>query len=222
MHALPPRRSMSAFCSSRRLVLQGVGVSILGLSPLRPATAGATSAPSSMADVELREAERRAALCSASNVAGTGLRGEYFADDKASGKPLLVRVDTTVDFDRTLEWPDGAAGARPRSAQWRGWIKAPISGRYRFHTSQPRSTLVVSRQSMLGPQGEDGDAIELTAGRLLPGHAEGRRARPAARALGAGVDVAVRRALRRAATVALPADRVLRPMGSCRTGAGSQ
>ena len=159
---------MSAFCSSRRLVLQGVGVSILGLSPLRPATAGATSAPSSMADVELREAERRAALCSASNVAGTGLRGEYFADDKASGKPLLVRVDTTVDFDRTLEWPDGAAGARPRSAQWRGWIKAPISGRYRFHTSQPRSTLVVSRQSMLGPQGEDGDAIELTAGRFYP------------------------------------------------------
>lgn len=121
-----------------------------------------------MAGAELREAERRAALCSASNVAGNGLRGEYFADDKTSGKSLLVRVDGTVDFDRTLDWPTSAARQHPRSAQWTGWIKAPISGRYRFHINQPGTTLVVARQSMLGAEGKDGEPIELTAGRFYP------------------------------------------------------
>ena len=70
-----------------------------------------------MAGAELKESERRAALCSASNVAGTGLRGEYFADDLASGKSLLVRVDSTVDFDRSMEWPLSPGSSHPRSAR---------------------------------------------------------------------------------------------------------
>jgi hypothetical protein len=153
---------------SRRELLQGAAVALLFTSLPRRGLAGATSAEASMAGAELREAERRASLCSASNVAGTGLRGEYFAGDKATGTPLLVRVDSTVDFDRSFDWPSGASGPHPRSAQWSGWIKAPISGRYRFHTSQPKSSLVVARQAMLGLDAKDGESIELTAGRFYP------------------------------------------------------
>jgi len=152
----------------RRELLKRTAAAFLAVSPLHSAAAASTSAEASMAGAELREAERRAALCSGSNVAGTGLRGEYFADDKTGGKSLLVRVDGTVDFDRTLDWPTSAARQHPRSAQWTGWIKAPISGRYRFHINQPGTTLVVARQSMLGAEGKDGGPIELTAGRFYP------------------------------------------------------
>jgi hypothetical protein len=168
MYAPLKRGLASTPCPRRRELLQRVAASFVFMSPLQPAAAGATSAEASAAGAELREAERRASLCSASNVAGTGLRGEYYADDKASGKQLLVRVDGTVDFDRSLDWPATAAGPHPRSAQWTGWIKAPITGRYRFHTNQPMTTLVVARQSMLGPEGKDGESIELTAGRFYP------------------------------------------------------
>lgn len=134
-----------------------------------PLASGAETAgpPGSVAAAELKQAERLAALCSASNVSGTGLRGEYFASAKVQGAPLLVRVDATVDFDKLLEWP-ATDHKRPRSAQWTGWVKAPITGLYRFHATQPRTSIEVARQSMLGKEQQEGDRIELTAGRFYP------------------------------------------------------
>lgn len=153
--------------SSRRKFVRIAAAIFAVAIPLERAGAGSASAEGSMAGAELREAERRAALCSASNVAGTGLRGEYFANDTVRGQPLLVRVDSTVDFDRALEWPADAQG-RPRSAQWTGWIKAPITGTYRFHSGQQRSTLVIARQTLLRPGSAKQEAIDLTAGKFYP------------------------------------------------------
>lgn len=154
---------------SRRDVVRGLLAGCFTAAiPTCRVVAGPAPNEASMAGAELRQSERRAALCSASNVAGTGLRGEYFADIGVIGRLLLVRVDSTVDFDRGMEWPAGDHGAHPKSAQWTGWIKAPLSGKFRFRTNQPRTTLVVARQSMLGIDGGDGDPIELTAGRFYP------------------------------------------------------
>jgi hypothetical protein len=150
----------------RALLLRAMSTLVLVGPSIRAVSAELSSSSGSMAGAELKQAELRASVCSAANVAGAGLRGEYFADDSPRGTPSLVRVDSTVDFDRTLDWPASAAVPRPRSAQWTGWIKAPISGRYRFRTSQPRTSLVVARQSMIGKDGREEEAIELTAGRF--------------------------------------------------------
>lgn len=156
-----------AWRSSRRKLLRRAAGVVAFAIPFKRAAAESTPAEASMAGAELREAERRAAVCSASNVAGTGLRGEYFAADGMRGQPLLVRVDSTVDFDRTLDWPTGVP-SRPRSAQWTGWIKAPITGPYRFHSGQQRSTIVIARQTLLRPESAGEEAIDLTAGRFYP------------------------------------------------------
>lgn len=152
----------------RRRILVGAATSLLGAAYAPRGAVAGTSAGASVAGAELKEAERRAALCSASNVAGTGLRGEYFENGNVGGKLLLVRVDGTVDFDLTMEWPVGSASPRPRSAQWTGWIKAPITGTYRFHSGPRRSTFVIARQTLLRPESANEDAIDLTAGRFYP------------------------------------------------------
>lgn len=154
---------------ARRDLVRGcLAAGFLIATPTCLVAAKSASDAASMAGAEFRESERRAALCTASNVAGTGLRGEYFADMGGVGRLLLVRVDSTVDFDRAMEWPASDHCAHPRSAQWTGWVKAPLSGKFRFRTNQPRTTLVVARQSMLGSNGGEGDPIELIAGRFYP------------------------------------------------------
>jgi hypothetical protein len=96
------------------------------------------------------------------------LRGEYFAKEPLASAPLLVRVDPTVDFDATLDWPANLAGRRPTAARWTGWVKPPYGGNYRFHVEQRSARVVVARQVLV----EDGAAtdatIHLAAGRFYP------------------------------------------------------
>ena len=108
----------------RRRLLLGAA---LGAGCLLSARASAKSADDAMAAAELKRAAERADLCSASNATGSGLRGEYFAKEPLAAMPLLVRVDTTIDFDATLDWPANLAGRRPSAARWSGWVKPPYT-----------------------------------------------------------------------------------------------
>ncbi len=153
----------------RRSVLVA-GASLATTWPLKCLSAeSGTAARTAIAlsDPELNRAAQRAELCSPSNAPGTGLRGEYFARDFAQGKVLLVRTDSTVDFDNGFEWP-AQAGERPKSARWTGWVKPSIAGSYRFHANQEAASLVVARQPMLGQGASATASIALAAGRYYP------------------------------------------------------
>jgi hypothetical protein len=114
-----------------------------------------------------QDSARRNVLCSPSNALGVGLRGEYFDEVNWQGARLLTRVDPVVDFDASLDWPAGEA-RRPLSARWTGWIKAPISGSYRFHVDASGARVVVALQTLSGEGAPPAAEIKLDAGRFYP------------------------------------------------------
>lgn len=64
---------------------------------------------------------------------GTGLYGEYF-DNKNLSSRKLTRTDTTVNFDWGGGSPNALIGADTFSVRWTGWVSAPSTGSYSFHT----------------------------------------------------------------------------------------
>ena len=164
---MPPSRAFRCARGTSRREWLIAGLSFASLWPVRRGEA-ADERPGSMAAAELERAARRGELCSAANATGVGLRGEYFAHAIGAGEPLLARTDGTIDFDPSFEWPAARAAQRPASARWSGWVKPPISGRYRFHADQPFARVVVARQLMAGEGAAPDAAIELAAGRFYP------------------------------------------------------
>lgn len=65
---------------------------------------------------------------------GTGLFGEYFDNINLTSRKL-ARTDTTVDFDWGSGSPDAPIGTDTFSVRWTGWVHAPSSGTYSFHTT---------------------------------------------------------------------------------------
>jgi hypothetical protein len=113
-----------------------------------------------LAQHELEQAARGASLCSSANATGTGLRGEYYAEEGCHGAPMAVRDDVIIDFDASLGW--AGPMPRPRSARWSGWIKPMLSGTYRFRAGATQ--IIVARQTASGPS----PGIQLAAGRFYP------------------------------------------------------
>lgn len=167
MSSLVPRSLSHA--SRRRVLLGGAGAAAaLLITSSRQAFGAPSTPPDSLAAAELKSSAERAELCSATNATGTGLRGEYFARDSRRGAPVLLRVDPTIDFDASLEWPLRLAGQRPASARWTGWVKPPLTGLYRFHVDQATARLVVARQLLVGDGAAARTTIEMAAGRFYP------------------------------------------------------
>jgi hypothetical protein len=128
------------------------------------------SSPTQSADrmaVELVRAAERADVCTAANAVGVGLRGEYFAEALLRGPTILVRVDDVVDFDSSVQWPTDIA-ERPVSARWSGWIKPPLTGRYRFHADAPNMRIVLARNVVAGIGAGPEASVDLAAGRFYP------------------------------------------------------
>lgn len=144
----------------RRLVVLGaVGWMSVGLarsSPLSRPAATPESASTTAGDTA--EGMRRANVCSASNPTGVGLRGEYFSAPSRQGKPGLVRIDRTIEFG-SLSEVASETGATPGSILWTGWIKAPVSGHYRFDGGSPRVRITVANIPVAG----EGAAIDAGA-----------------------------------------------------------
>jgi len=59
-----------------------------------------------------------------------GLRGEYFNNLTFSGAPVLVTIDTTLDFDWGRKSPHQSIHVDTFSVRWTGIFKAPVSGPY--------------------------------------------------------------------------------------------
>jgi hypothetical protein len=116
---------------------------------------------------ELLRADERADICTAANAVGVGLRGEYFSEASLRGPASLVRVDSVVDFSPSMDWPTGIA-ARPASVRWSGWIKPPLSGRYRFHADAPNMKVLVARNLVAGVGAAPDGIVDMAAGRFYP------------------------------------------------------
>ena len=172
--ALPQevRTSRRAFLS----LLAGVGAGG-ALLLQRDGVASAATPTDQLAQAELEQAAQKAELCSSANAAGVGLRGEYFADERCRGTPMLVRLDGSIDFDASLDWPVERR-RRPRSVRWSGWVKPPLAGLYRFHAGVADARVLVSQQVLAGPDAEPQADIELAAGRFYPISVELNRIAP--------------------------------------------
>jgi len=59
-----------------------------------------------------------------------GLLGEYFNNLTFSGKPVLTRIDSTLDFDWGRKSPHATVHSDTFSVRWTGRFTAPVSGRY--------------------------------------------------------------------------------------------
>lgn len=174
-----------------------VGAGLVGLAvaalvpfwPVAPTGGGATArAPGAMPSAhpvggltrtEAERADWRAQLCTGANAVGVGLRGEYFGRPGWKGDPLLVRTDATLEFDSRLDWP-AEQTATARSARWSGWVRAPLTGRYRFHGDPGGVTIEVAGQAVAGPEVAEPASVEMAAGRFYPITVAWERIDPAA------------------------------------------
>lgn len=101
---------------------------------------------------------------------GTGLYGEYF-DNKTLSSRKLARTDSTVNFDWGSGSPNALVGADTFSARWTGWVHAPSSGSYSFHTVSDDGVrlwvdnkLIINNWTNHGVT-ENSGSITLTAGK---------------------------------------------------------
>ena len=72
---------------------------------------------------------------SAAEVSAPGLKGEYFANMTLSGKPVVVRRDTVVDYDWEDKSPDPLIPVDSFSVRWTGVLVPQSSGTYRLKTA---------------------------------------------------------------------------------------
>jgi hypothetical protein len=167
MAQIPPNTSRRKLI--RRLaivaVMGGVGIAAFQSDRSVPSPSGASG--DRMAD-ELLSAAGRADMCTAVNAVGVGLKGEYFSEADLGGEARLVRIDDVIDFDDSLKNATGNGLEAVRSARWSGWLKAPISGEYRFHAEAPGMRVTVARTVVAQGGAGAGKAIDLAAGRFYP------------------------------------------------------
>lgn len=64
-----------------------------------------------------------------------GLKGEYFANRKWQGTPVLSRVDSTIKFSWINGSPSPKLNVYDFSIRWMGYIKAPVDGLYQLDMS---------------------------------------------------------------------------------------
>ena len=116
-------------------------------------------------EMELLRAAARADLCTAANAPGVGLRGEYFTGPDMRGTPALTRIDETVDF---VQLASGASTPSVASVRWSGWIKAPLTGAYRFHANAPNMRINVANTLVAGADAAPEQKFDMAAGRFYP------------------------------------------------------
>lgn len=124
------------------------------------------SVAANLASTDVRQAEELGMRCSSRNATGVGLRGEYFKEERLRGAAWRVRTDKVVDFDATLDWSEGSD--KPRSVRWGGWVKAPLSGAYRFHCDHPGARVIVAKTDFSIGAMPPAEGLSLMAGRFYP------------------------------------------------------
>ena len=152
----------------RKIVLLCLGSLVIAVMPGDVGIATTTVGGDALAVAELRRAAERAQTCSASTGPGVGLLGEYYAGEFWQGTAIEARTEGPVDFDTSLDFGKDSVREHARSARWTGWIKAPISGSYRFHADAPHVEVLVAKKLLAGDKAAADAQIEMSAGRYYP------------------------------------------------------
>jgi len=97
---------------------------------------------------------------------GSGLYGEYF-DNKDLTARRLVRKDALVNFDWGSGSPDPAIGSDSFSVRWSGWVQAPVSGSYQFHTASDDGVRLWANEQRVINNWTDHGATENSGGITL-------------------------------------------------------
>lgn len=160
----PSKRPGGGTNRRRWLTLGAVSLLSGGLARSSPPPHAAALGGGSAAR-ESAEGARRASVCSASNPVGVGLRGEYFSAALWQGRPGLVRIDTSIEFSSLAELA-GSAAPSPGSVRWTGWVKVPLSGRYRFDGGGADVRIAVANLPLAGKGAPENAGIDLSAGRF--------------------------------------------------------
>ncbi|HEV7299062.1 MAG TPA: PA14 domain-containing protein [Tepidisphaeraceae bacterium] len=80
-------------------------------------------------------------LVEAAQVATTGLRGQYYSTEKFT-EPKIARVDPSLDHNWGTNAPADGLPVDNFSVRWRGRLRVPLTGKYRFHASADDSVVV--------------------------------------------------------------------------------
>ena len=67
----------------------------------------------------------------------SGLRGEYFDNPRLDGRPVLTRIDPSIDFTWTLGGPESSLASDWYSVRWTGKLTAPVAGPLRLGVEGP-------------------------------------------------------------------------------------
>jgi PA14 domain len=111
--------------------------------------------------IEEMLAAQREQVCSSRNRVGTGLRGQYFSITGCEGHPRTTRLDGPVELEGTPDWPSGEI----RSIRWQGWVRAPLPGQYFFHMDGQAADVTIGRVLVLERTANQSEPIEFAAGR---------------------------------------------------------
>jgi hypothetical protein len=136
------------------------------MQQLLPAMARVQGARS-QATTDEKQAAVQADLCNSSNAVSTGLRADFFTNDQWNGSPALTRMDRVIDFTGKQEWLIESP-LHLKAVRWTGWVKAPISGRYRFHVDAPATLTVANTVFAAAGAALSAPSIDLSAGRFYP------------------------------------------------------
>jgi beta-glucosidase len=90
----------------------------------------------------------RTAFQTSGSPAAKGLKAEYFAKADFSGKPALVRVDPTMQFDWSAASPAPGIPKQAFAVRWSGELLPPGPGDYSFSFQQPFCWPCTSEQTL--------------------------------------------------------------------------
>lgn len=140
--------------------------------------AGATPFPASMLALYMRIQglgnKMRFTLPDTTSSSAISFTGQYYNNTTFSGTPVLTRTDAAIDFSWGSASPGAGVNADNFSVSWKGSIKAPTAGNYRFQIKADdtlelwiNGTRVINQTSYQSNAYQTSSAISFTAGQTV-------------------------------------------------------
>lgn len=106
-------------------------------------------------------------LCSGGDATGTGLRAAYYTDTIATSQPVLIGLDSAIDFPAiSANNRKIPPGAEVKAVRWCGWIRPVMSGEHHFPATAADMQVAINKQVVTDARNDKVMAIDLQAGQV--------------------------------------------------------